>query len=312
MATNNEKPANAEKKDPKNQPPTRIEIRTLFELLSKIEMYITEPAYYKIIGIKKPQFDKLRHKDKFKNGTITIKFTYGSRKCLKRFIHKYYNMHSGRIELPGLDCIEPLPPKEPRKSSGKKNNKLNSAEIRTNENKQEQERMLNQPITRRELRTIYEILNANNDKMYIPEKEYLEQKGIKEKEEKKGKYEKSFSSLLKEGKFDNGCHPATRGRKKRLIHKDYNYSTKRIEIPELDYTTPMPPPTQNRKIRRIAQIANGLSILNQIRKKTGKKSKKKGYEVEIDINSGKVLKIKDRKSFTLRSRSKLKYQTPLT
>jgi len=266
----------------KEDTPTRIEIRNLFELLSKTEMYITEPAYYKTIGIEKTLFHELRHEDKFKNGTITIKFTYGSRKRLKRFIHKYYNMHSGRIELPGLDCIEPLPPEEPRKSSGKKNNKLNFAKIRTNENKQEQERMLNQPITRRELRTIYEILNANNDKMYIPEKEYLEQKGIKEKEEKKGKYDKSFSSLLEEDEFDNGCHPATRGRKERLIHKDYNYSTKRIEIPELDYTTPMPPPTQNRKVRRKPLINRSRLIERILRKKR----KKKGYKAVIEIEGG--------------------------
>jgi len=48
----------------------------------------------------------------------------------KRKIHKYFNMQSGRIEIPSLDCSDPIiPMRKARKSSGKKA----AAETGTNE-----------------------------------------------------------------------------------------------------------------------------------------------------------------------------------
>jgi len=85
---------------------------------------------------------------------------------------------------------------------------------------------MNEPVTRYELRMLVETI-SNLDNMYIPEKDYIKQIGISESR---------FYCLRKEGRFENGYHPATRGCRKRLIHRFFNMHSGRIEIPCLNYT----------------------------------------------------------------------------
>jgi len=109
-----------------NQPMTRREFATLFELLSNTDdMYISENDYRQQIGLSRSRFFDLRKLGRFENG-----YHPASKGCRKRKIHKYFNMHSGRIEIPGLDCSDPIiPMRKPRKSNGKKA----AAETGTNE-----------------------------------------------------------------------------------------------------------------------------------------------------------------------------------
>jgi hypothetical protein len=113
-----------------NEPATRYELRMLFEILSNLDnIYIPEENYRKQIGISRTQFYYLRKEGKFDKG-----FHPATRGCRKRLIHRFFNMHSGRIEMPGLNYTEPIVTmRKPRKSSDKKVQKLNSGEIGTTE-----------------------------------------------------------------------------------------------------------------------------------------------------------------------------------
>jgi len=106
-----------------NQPITRREFRTLFEILSNTDdMYIPENTYRLQMGLSRSRFFDLRKEHKFDNG-----YHPSCLGCRKRKIHKYFNMHSGRIEIPGLDYTAPIVPmRKPRKSSGKKAQKLSN------------------------------------------------------------------------------------------------------------------------------------------------------------------------------------------
>jgi len=112
------------------EPVTRYELRMLVEILSNVDnMYIPEDSYRKQIGISRTQFYYLRKEGRFENG-----FHPSCRGCRKRSIHKFYNYHSGRIEIPGLNYTEQIVPmRKPRKSSGNKTQKLNSGETRITE-----------------------------------------------------------------------------------------------------------------------------------------------------------------------------------
>ncbi|MDR2584065.1 MAG: hypothetical protein LBC75_11340 [Fibromonadaceae bacterium] len=126
MVTKNNKTADTDKEgtipDLKNQPPTRREILTLFELLSNTKMYIPKKSYYQKMGINKSRFNKLKKEGEFDKG-----FLSGSG---KKLIHRYYDMKSKKPLLPGLDYVEPIEPKKPRKRRCKKAQKLTG----TNEN----------------------------------------------------------------------------------------------------------------------------------------------------------------------------------
>jgi hypothetical protein len=98
------------------------------------------------------------------------------------------------------------------------------------------------PITRREVRTLVEVLSSTN--MYIKEDEYRRQIGM-------GRT--NFYHLKKLGRFNAGTHPATLGCKKRLIHKFYNVYSSRIEIPGLDYMEPITQPKRRGRINEAAK-----------------------------------------------------------
>jgi len=112
-----------------NQPMTRREFRTLFEILGKTDdMYISEESYRQQIGISRSRFFELRKLGRFENGYLPA-----SRGCRKRKIHRHFNMHSGRIEIPGLDCSEPIVPMRKPRKPRKSNVKKATAETGTNE-----------------------------------------------------------------------------------------------------------------------------------------------------------------------------------
>ncbi|GBU23853.1 hypothetical protein R83H12_00472 [Fibrobacteria bacterium R8-3-H12] len=107
-----------------NEPISRREIRTLFEILSNTDMYIPESDYRLQIGLSRTHFHYLRKLGRFDNGYHPS--CLGGR---KRLIHKFYNMHSGRIEIPGLNYTEPITPmRKPRNSNGKKAQKIKNPE----------------------------------------------------------------------------------------------------------------------------------------------------------------------------------------
>ncbi|GBU25401.1 hypothetical protein R83H12_02374 [Fibrobacteria bacterium R8-3-H12] len=117
-----------------NQPITRREVRTLFEILSNTDMYIPESDYRMLIGLSRTHFHYLRKLGRFDNGYHPS--CLGGR---KRLIHKFYNMNSGRIEIPGLNYTEPITPmRRPRNSSGKKAQKINLGEARNEKPEKEE------------------------------------------------------------------------------------------------------------------------------------------------------------------------------
>jgi hypothetical protein len=93
-------------------PITRREVRTLVEVLSNTNMYIKEDEYRRQIGMGRTNFYHLKKLGRFNAGTHPA--TLGGK---KRLVHKFYNMHSGRIEIPGLDYMEPITPKRRNKNA---------------------------------------------------------------------------------------------------------------------------------------------------------------------------------------------------
>jgi len=92
-------------------------------------MYIPENDYRKQINMSRTQFYYLRKEGRFDNG-----YHPATRGCRKRLMHRFFNMHSGRIEIPGLNCTESITPiRKPRKSSDKKAQKINPAGTGTTE-----------------------------------------------------------------------------------------------------------------------------------------------------------------------------------
>ena len=87
------------------------------------------------------------------------------------------------------------------------------------------------PMTRREFRTLFEILSRNSNQ-WLKADEYRRLIGM-------GRTQ--FYHLKKMGRFDKGTHPATLGCKHRLIHEDFNMHSQRIEIPGSDYSEPITP-----------------------------------------------------------------------
>ncbi|MDR2555256.1 MAG: hypothetical protein LBC64_07495 [Fibromonadaceae bacterium] len=65
--------------------------------LTRDEYYITEKEFTKLIGLKKTRFSELKKQGKFKN---IIRLTKSGRRVK---YHKYFNLLTGKIELPGLD-----------------------------------------------------------------------------------------------------------------------------------------------------------------------------------------------------------------
>jgi len=99
-----------------NSPITRRDFATLFVILSSMDMYISENEYRQKVGLSRSRFYELRKLGRFENG-----YHPASKGCRKRKIHQCFNMHTGRIEAPSLDCSTPvIPMRKPRKSSGKK------------------------------------------------------------------------------------------------------------------------------------------------------------------------------------------------
>jgi len=102
-------------------PVTRDEFRMLFERLSYLKMYIPEKAYYEQIGIGRTHFYNLRNKGKFDKGYHPdTPRNYRKR----RFIHRFFNMHSGQIEIPGLNCTKPIEPMQKPRKPRKKTKKI--------------------------------------------------------------------------------------------------------------------------------------------------------------------------------------------
>jgi len=116
-----------------DSPVTKREIRTLVEILGNTEMYIPEQKYREKIGISRTQFHNLRKLGRFNNGYHPA--------CLglrRRLIHEFYNLHSGRIEIPGMNYTEPVTPlRKPRTRNAKKAQKINLGETTNPTQKEE-------------------------------------------------------------------------------------------------------------------------------------------------------------------------------
>lgn len=100
---------------PLNEPITRREFRTLFAILCQSDMYIKECEYRALLGVSRSTYWGWKKLGLLNNGYYPA--TLG---CKKRLINRFYNVNTGRIEIPGLNYTEPIKPaRKPRRSSGK-------------------------------------------------------------------------------------------------------------------------------------------------------------------------------------------------
>jgi len=100
---------------PMNEPVTRREFRTLIAVLCQADMYIKESEYRALLGVSRSTYWEWKKLGKLDNG-----YHPASLGCRKRLINRYYNVNTRRVEIPGLNCTEPVKPtRKPRKSSGK-------------------------------------------------------------------------------------------------------------------------------------------------------------------------------------------------
>ncbi|MDR2580079.1 MAG: hypothetical protein LBC85_03690 [Fibromonadaceae bacterium] len=98
---------------------------------------------------------------------------------------------------------------------------------------------MNEPITRRELKMLAEILRNSNSDTYICEVEFMRQAKIS-----RG----TFYNLKKLGKLNSGTHPATLACRKRRLHKRYDFRSGRI----LDCIEPAVPKPDRKKEKKKA------------------------------------------------------------
>jgi hypothetical protein len=88
-------------------PMTRREAKTFIEIAIRksSELWLKADEYRRLIGMGKTQFWHLKKLGRFDKGTHPA--TLG---CRKRLICEYFNMHTQRIEIPGM-YGEPITPK---------------------------------------------------------------------------------------------------------------------------------------------------------------------------------------------------------
>jgi hypothetical protein len=126
-----------------NQPASRDDIREFLEAVSKADMYIKESCYRSLIGLSRTHFYYLKKRGKFDNGYSPN--SHGR----KKFIHRFYNMHLGKIVLPGLNYTEPVTPMRKVRIS---NTKKTRTEPVKSLKKTQKKIMVNNPLSHLETR----------------------------------------------------------------------------------------------------------------------------------------------------------------
>ncbi|MDR2582005.1 MAG: hypothetical protein LBC75_00815 [Fibromonadaceae bacterium] len=110
----------------------------------------------------------------------------------------------------------------------------------------------NQPPTRREILTLLELLS--NPNMYVTEEYYYQRLMCIGRSR--------FYKLRKEGAFDNGYLQSTD-----LIHRFFDYKSKKPVIPGLDYVEPIEPKKPRKRRCKKAQKLTGTNE-NAIKEET--------------------------------------------